>query len=245
MKGLAKSKKSKLRTYKGQFKSLKIKEENIVKYTLRVDEIVNAIKGVGGEIKEKEVVEKVIRTLPIRYNPKVSTVEYRYDLEILIVDELHGIFTAYEMRTKQNGPSRKESTFKATKQSKKYEALPKNQLENSNDEEALFIKKLEKGTDKYRRKLPLKCFNCGRSGHFPIKCPYPKQEDNDDEEPCSHKKDQKSKTIYKQKFNKKKKNFYSMEESEDEEIRENEGILFMGLETQTSDDESDVEGEAD
>ena len=54
MKGLPKLKKSKLQTYKGKFESLKIKEEeNIVEYPLRVDEIVNAIKGMGGEIKEK------------------------------------------------------------------------------------------------------------------------------------------------------------------------------------------------
>ena len=71
---------------------------------------------------------------------------------------------------------------------------------------------------------------------FAIKCPYPKQEDSDDEEPWSHKKYQKSKTIYKKKFNENK-NIYSMEDSENEEI------LFMGIETQTSNDESDVEGE--
>ena len=76
-------------------------------------------------------------------------------------------------------------------------------------------------------------------------CPYPKQEDSDDEEPCIHKKDQKSKTIYKKTFNKKKKNLYSMEDNEYEEISENEEILFMGIETQTSYDESDVEIEVD
>ena len=145
---------------RGVTESLKMKEEkNIAEYLLRVDEIVNAIKGLGGEIKEKEVVEKVLRTLPIRYNPKVSTIEYRDNLELLTVDELHGIFTSYEMRTKQNGPLRKEATFKATKQSKKYEVLPKNQSDNSNDEEVVFIKKLEKHNDKCKRKLPLKCFN--------------------------------------------------------------------------------------
>ena len=36
-----------------------------------------------------------------------------------------------------------------------------------------------------------------------------------------------------------------MEDSEDEDISENEEILFLGIETQTSDDESNVEGEVD
>ena len=48
-----KVKEYKLQTYKGQFESLKMKEEeNIAEYVLRVDEIVNAIRGLGGEIKE-------------------------------------------------------------------------------------------------------------------------------------------------------------------------------------------------
>ena len=118
---------------------------------------------------------------------------------------------------------------------------PNNQLENSYDEEALFIKKLEKGTRKYKGNIPLKWFNYGRIGNFSKKCPYPKQEDSDNEEPCSHKKDQKSKTIYKKKFNKKKKKLYSMGYNEDEEISEIEDIIFMGTKTQTWDDELDVE----
>ena len=49
-------------------------EENIAEYLLRVDEIVNTIRGIGGEIKEK-VVDKVLRTLPMKYDSKVSSLE--------------------------------------------------------------------------------------------------------------------------------------------------------------------------
>ena len=34
------------------------------------------------------------------------------------MDELHGIFRAYEMRTKQENPNIKEAAFKASKNSK-------------------------------------------------------------------------------------------------------------------------------
>ena len=106
----------------------------------------------------------------MNYGSKLSTLEERDDLDAMTVDELHGIFTAHEMRTRQNEPSRKEETFKS---------LSKNQLENLNEEETLFISKLERGTSKYKENIPLKCFNCGRIGHFSNKCPYPKKEESD------------------------------------------------------------------
>ena len=49
-------------------------EENTHEYLLHVEKVVNAIKGLGGKLKEK-VVSKVLRTLPMRYDPKVSTLE--------------------------------------------------------------------------------------------------------------------------------------------------------------------------
>jgi hypothetical protein len=80
---------------------------------------VNAIKGLGEEIKEPIIVQKVLRSLPMRFDPKISSLEEREDLATLSMDELHGILTAYEMRTEQDNPSRKEATFKASKKTKK------------------------------------------------------------------------------------------------------------------------------
>ena len=92
----------------------------------------------------------------------------------MTVDEPHGIFTAYEMRTWKKEPSRKKEAFKVSKEPNKSETPYKNHSESSYDEEVLFIKKLERGTGKYKGKLPLKCFNCGRIKHFASKFPYPK-----------------------------------------------------------------------
>ena len=40
--------------------------ENIGEYLLRVDEVVNAIIGLGGKLKEREIVSKVLRTFPMK-----------------------------------------------------------------------------------------------------------------------------------------------------------------------------------
>jgi hypothetical protein len=80
---------------------------------------VNTIKGLGEEIKDSVIVQKVLRSLPMRFDPKISSLEEREDLATLSMDELHGILTAYEMRTEQDNPSKKEATFKASKKTRK------------------------------------------------------------------------------------------------------------------------------
>ena len=88
------------RPTKDSLKTVKMKEEeNIAEYLLRVDEIVNSIRGIGGKIKEKDIVNKLLRTLPMKYDSNVCSLEEQDDLKLMTVDELHGIFTAYEMRT--------------------------------------------------------------------------------------------------------------------------------------------------
>lgn len=98
-----KVKKAKIQTHKRQFESLMINdEENGVAYFLHVDEIANTIRGFGEKIEDKVILQKVLRSLPMRFNAKVSAMGKTKDLDTLKMNELHGILIAYKIST-ENG----------------------------------------------------------------------------------------------------------------------------------------------
>jgi hypothetical protein len=79
--GDRKVKEAKLQTYRAQFENLKMKEEeNIVEYFHRVDEVVNSIRAAGEELTDKPIVQNILRSLPMRYDAKISTIEDRPNL---------------------------------------------------------------------------------------------------------------------------------------------------------------------
>jgi hypothetical protein len=101
------------------------------------------------------------------------------------MDELHGIFTSYEMRNEQENPDVKEAAFKASKRSKQKkkeqeEYSSSSDVSEDDEEVANFVKRLNKGTNgRYRGKHPLICFNCDGIGHFANKCPHKKKRNDE------------------------------------------------------------------
>ena len=63
-KGDGKVKGAKLQTYRRQFEHLTMKEdEDIAAYFLRVDEIVNTMRGLGEKVENTTLVQKILRSL--------------------------------------------------------------------------------------------------------------------------------------------------------------------------------------
>ena len=79
-------------------------EEGIRSFLQKVDEMVNTLKGLGKGVNEHEVVQNVLRSLPIRFNTKVFAIEENKHLEKLTMDALWGILIAYEIRIGQQRP---------------------------------------------------------------------------------------------------------------------------------------------
>jgi hypothetical protein len=124
------------------------------------------MKGLGEKFDDSLFVHKILRSLPDKFNPKVSAIEELNDLKTLSIDQLLGTLTAYEMRINKDKSSTGEASFKADKNT---------DLE-LDDIEAKFVRRLKKGSGKYQGKLPFKCFNCGKIGHFASKFPHQKKD---------------------------------------------------------------------
>lgn len=96
-------------------------EENIVEYLQRVDEIVKEVRGLRVKVYYKIIVQEVSRSLPLRYDAKISAIEDKENIDKLTMDELHVIPIAYEMRIGQEKPSRREEDFKASKETNNHD----------------------------------------------------------------------------------------------------------------------------
>ena len=94
-----KVKATKLQVYRAQFENIKMnEEEDGASLFLRVAEIVNNMKALGETITECVIFQKILRSLPPRFNPKVSAIEETADWETLTMNQLLGNLIVYEMR---------------------------------------------------------------------------------------------------------------------------------------------------
>eukprot|EP00253_Pinus_taeda_P007936 PITA_07936 len=192
--GESQVKRAKLQTLGIQYETLKMhNDESIANYFLRIDEIVNCMENLGEEIKKVTLVEKVLRSLSVKFESKVSAIKGKQDLQTITMTQLHKILTAFEMR--KGGPSdMREAAFKASAKGK--EELNESGHISEDEEEANFVKKLQQGSGRFRGKLPFKCFACGRVGHYVAKCPHKDKYDKGKESAKWNRKQSVSKKSY-------------------------------------------------
>nr|KYP43166.1 Retrovirus-related Pol polyprotein from transposon TNT 1-94 [Cajanus cajan] len=90
----------KLQTLRRNFELLNMKEFETVKdYYSKIKEIVNQMGAYRENILDKKIVEKILISVPRKYDPIVTTIEQTKDLSTLSVTELMRSLEAYEQRT--------------------------------------------------------------------------------------------------------------------------------------------------
>ena len=82
-----------------EFEALKMKEtENVKEFSDKVLRVVNQIRVLGEDLPDKRVVEKVLVSLPERFEAKISSLEDSKDLTQISLAELVNALQATEQR---------------------------------------------------------------------------------------------------------------------------------------------------
>ena len=99
---------------KREFELLSMKEGELVKdFVSRITEIVNRLKLLGETILNQRIVEKVMLSLPEKFDSKGAAIEEARDLNTLSLKELAGSLQAYEQRIMKRLESTGEEAFHA------------------------------------------------------------------------------------------------------------------------------------
>ena len=103
---------------------------------------------------------------------------------------------------------------------------------------ANFVNKLPRGTGRYKGRLPLKCFNCGKIRHFAAKCPHKGYRGMSNQNKYQFKGRMMTKQNFYSKADDEVSDFDEDEENSDLDIIE---ILFLAMENQHHHEESNEE----
>ncbi|KAG8492389.1 hypothetical protein CXB51_009729 [Gossypium anomalum] len=112
--GTERTRQQQLLNLRRDFENLKMKEEETVKqYFDRIMAVVNSIRLLGEQFEEVRIVEKVLSTLPERYEAKISSLEDSRDLTRISLTELINALYAQEQRRASRIDEHQEGAFQA------------------------------------------------------------------------------------------------------------------------------------
>ena len=105
--GTSKVKIVKLQALRREFENLQMKEfDSVEQFSNHVINVVNQVRMNGDELSDQKVVEKILRSLPPKFDNVVVAIEESKDLKTLSIDEVFGSLYNHEDRlNKHNGNS--------------------------------------------------------------------------------------------------------------------------------------------
>ena len=104
---------AKLQLMRRDFEVIFMKESDTIDsfFTLLIG-LVTQMRSHGETVEERRIVEKVLRSLPSRFDVIVTTIEETKDLSNFIVDELHASLMTHEQRLGRTKNSSLEHAFR-------------------------------------------------------------------------------------------------------------------------------------
>ncbi|KAL6986439.1 hypothetical protein U1Q18_052640 [Sarracenia purpurea var. burkii] len=151
--GTSTVKKSKLQKLTTTFETLRMEEdETFDEFYGKLSDVVNSSFILGEKIPESRIVCKILRSLPERFQPKVTAIEESKDIDLLKVEHLVGNLQTFESNLRQP----KKSKGIALKSSKAEKDLSDNDTDSDSESVSLLVEKVRKIILKNQNKSNLK-----------------------------------------------------------------------------------------
>src|ERR1044072_3257583 len=108
--GTSRVRMSKLQLLTTKFEKLRMTEyESIGDFYMRVRDLANTSFDIGEQIPEEKLVRKILRSLPKKFDMKVTAIEEAHDISNMKVDELIGSLQTFEMAINEKSEKKKKS----------------------------------------------------------------------------------------------------------------------------------------
>jgi hypothetical protein len=108
--GTSKVKMSKLQLLTTKFESLRMKEEESIQdFHMNLLDIANSFEALGEKVSFEKLSRKLLRSLPKRFDMKVTAIEEAQDIANMKVDELVGSLQTFEISINEIGDKKNKS----------------------------------------------------------------------------------------------------------------------------------------
>ncbi|KAK2426944.1 putative mitochondrial protein [Trifolium repens] len=108
--GTSKVKMSKLQLLTTKFENLRMKEEESIQdFHMNLINIANAFETLGEKVSDEKLSRKMLRSLPKRFDMKVTAIEEAQDIANMKIDELVGSLQTFELTINERGEKKNKS----------------------------------------------------------------------------------------------------------------------------------------
>ncbi|CAJ2666704.1 unnamed protein product [Trifolium pratense] len=162
----------KLQTLRREFELIKMKESETVKdYYTKIKELVSQMRSYGDNILDKRIVEKILISIPRKYDAIVTTIEQTKDLSTMSVTELIGSLEAYEQRLSRHDDNTFENAFQSKLKLRSHDDRRYGGKKNQDEYPPCGICKRTNHAEKYCRWCGKEqCQHCKKFGHVEKNC---------------------------------------------------------------------------